>query len=183
MRTDHTDDDGNLDLQRGFLKLMPELKGWFCGMVSDRSLVDDLVQETFLTVIKKQDSFEAGTNFRAWVFAIARFKLLNVSRLPSARETCLSENVLEVLFDEEAEEENWDDRAEFLPRCLAKLAPRAREVIELRYFSDLTPTEISDKIHWSRGAVNVALTRARQLLEKCIETEHQYLKQQSSNQA
>lgn len=179
MKIDHTDEAGNLDLQTGFLQLMPELKGWFCGMVADRALVDDLVQETFLTVIRKQDTFEVGTNFRAWVFAIARFKLMSVSRHPANSEVCLSETLLEIMLNEETAESGWDQRLEFLNRCLKKLAPRAREVIELRYFSDLNPPEIAKAIQWSTGSVNVALTRARQVLAQCVQAEVTHLNEQS----
>lgn len=179
MKIDHTDESGNLDLQTGFLQLMPELKGWFSGMVADRALVDDLVQETFLTVFRKQDTFEVGTNFRAWVFAIARFKLLNVSRNPANSEVCLSESVLDAVLHDESPAQSWDQRLEFLNRCLKKLAPRAREVIELRYFSDLDPPEVADSINWSTGSVNVALTRARQVLAQCVQAEIDHLEQQS----
>lgn len=178
MKIDHTDEAGNLDLQTGFLQLMPELKGWFSGMVADKALVDDLVQETFLTVIRKQNSFEVGTNFRAWVFAIARFKLLGISRRPSNSEVCLSETVLETILHEEPPETGWDERLDFLTRCLKKLSPRAREVIKLRYFSDLDPPEIAKSISWSVGSVNVALTRARQVLARCISAEVTHLRKQ-----
>lgn len=174
METDHTDSDGNLDLQRAFLVLTPELKGWFSASVADHALVDDLVQETFLVVVRKQHTFEPGTNFRAWVFAIARFKLLNASRKSANREVCLSDTVLELILSEDAPESSWDARLEFLQHCLKKLSPRARQVIELRYYSDMSPREISGAIDWTIGAVNVALTRARQVLAKCVASEQRF---------
>ena len=61
-----------------FVQHIPALRGFVLSLVSDFSLVDDIIQETFLTVTKKADDFERGTNFRAWVWTIARFRTLQL---------------------------------------------------------------------------------------------------------
>ena len=38
----------------------------------------DVVQETFLVVTSKAASFQRGTNFRAWAWTIARYKVLQM---------------------------------------------------------------------------------------------------------
>ena len=44
------------------------------------SEADDILQETFLTVSRKAESFEPGTNFVAWACGIARLKILEHHR-------------------------------------------------------------------------------------------------------
>ena len=58
-------------VQSLFLQHLPALRGFVLSLVSDFSLVDDVVQETFVTVTAKAASYQRGTNFRAWVWTIA----------------------------------------------------------------------------------------------------------------
>jgi Sigma-70 region 2 len=46
-----------------FVQHLPALRGFVLSLVSDFSLVDDVVQEAFLTVTAKAANFERGTNF------------------------------------------------------------------------------------------------------------------------
>jgi RNA polymerase sigma factor (sigma-70 family) len=58
---------------------------------------------------------------------------------------------------------------EALRTCLARLAPAAREIIQLRYFSQYGPSEISRLRECSVNAVNVTLARARTALRVCMQ--------------
>jgi RNA polymerase sigma-70 factor (ECF subfamily) len=50
------------------------------GMVRDPHLAQDIVQEVFEKVLLKHDLYRAGTNFRAWLFEIARNQALSAMR-------------------------------------------------------------------------------------------------------
>src|SRR5262249_36337641 len=50
------------------------------GMVRDQHLAQDLVQEVFEKVLLKHELYHAGTNFRAWLFEIARTQALSALR-------------------------------------------------------------------------------------------------------
>src|SRR6201997_251897 len=41
-------------------------------LTQDRSEAEDLVQETYAKALKGFDSFQPGTNFRAWIYRILR---------------------------------------------------------------------------------------------------------------
>jgi RNA polymerase sigma factor (sigma-70 family) len=51
-----------------------------------------------------------------------------------------------------------------------RLAPRQREVLVLRYWSDLSEAQIADALGLSRGAVKSTASRAIDALEKMLET-------------
>lgn len=53
--------------------------------------------------------------------------------------------------------------------ALARLAPRQREVVVLRYWSELSEAEIADTLGISRGAVKSTASRALDALEKMME--------------
>ena len=50
------------------------------GMVRDQHLAQDIVQEVFEKVLLKNEFYQQGTNFRAWLFEIARNQALSVLR-------------------------------------------------------------------------------------------------------
>src|ERR1700688_4240719 len=48
------------------------LYNFACWLTQDRQEAEDLVQETYVKALKGFSSFQAGTNFRAWIYKILR---------------------------------------------------------------------------------------------------------------
>lgn len=156
-------------VQTLFLQHHVPLRAFLVTLVADCSLVDDIVQESFLTVTRKADSFSPGTNFRAWLWTIARLKMHEVLR-GARRERVLAEDVLDLLCGQEPAAPPLDDsRLAAISDCVATLAPKARLAVELRYRKSLKPPEISRAMGWTVNAVNVALSRARRAIRQCVE--------------
>ena len=152
-----------------FVQNMMAVRGYVVALMPDFSRVDDIVQETFITATKKAAEFEEGTNFKAWIFAIARFKVLEAFRDPSCARLSLAPEVIEALSAEDGCESGMEDYIEALSGCIQGLAPQARRVIELRYQQAHRPPEIARRMGWTLSSVNVALARARAALRSCIE--------------
>jgi RNA polymerase sigma-70 factor (ECF subfamily) len=57
---------------------------WLYGLTRRSDVAEDLTQETFLRAWTNLGAFEAGTNFRAWVFRIARNALIDSRRATRA---------------------------------------------------------------------------------------------------
>ncbi|MFT5122813.1 MAG: RNA polymerase sigma-70 factor (ECF subfamily), partial [Verrucomicrobiales bacterium] len=49
-----------------------DVRAVIASMCPDAGLVQDLVQEVFLIVYRKLDTYQSGTNLRAWIKTIAR---------------------------------------------------------------------------------------------------------------
>lgn len=153
-----------------FVQHLPALRGFVLSLVTDYSLVDDVVQETFLTVSAKAGEFQRGSNFRAWTWTIARFKVLQaLQKMPKAEQR-LSDEVIESLCATEASED-WpaEEQLRRLAECVQELAPKARQAVELRYQQAHKPPEIARLMGWSVDAVHVALSRARVTLRNCVQ--------------
>src|SRR3954468_3565587 len=58
------------DFRADLLSVTPNLRAFALSLVGDRA--DDLVQDTLLRALQKQDRFEPGTNLQAWVFTLMR---------------------------------------------------------------------------------------------------------------
>jgi RNA polymerase sigma-70 factor (ECF subfamily) len=152
-----------------FVQNMMAVRGYVLALMPDFSRVDDIVQETFITATEKAAEFQEGTNFKAWIFAIARFKVLEALRDPSCARLSLAPEVIEALSAEDGCESRMDDYIEALSGCIERLAPRAHRVIELRYQQAHRPPEVARLMGWTLNSVNVALARARSALRSCIE--------------
>lgn len=142
-------------------------------MLPDKASLDDLVCEVFLTAYLKLPEYSAGTNFVAWLRAIARNLALNERRrwlrseaLKNRYRTSLYEQTDE-LADQMAN--SLDDQVlRSVRECVGELAPAARHVVEQHYFKDASCAEIAQETGKLEGWVKVVLHRARAAISKCL---------------
>lgn len=62
------------------LEALPVLRAFAFSLVSNKSYVDDLVQETMLKAWDKQNSFRPNSNMKAWLITILRNHYFSVLR-------------------------------------------------------------------------------------------------------
>ncbi len=158
-------------VQSQFLQQTNRLRGFILGLLPDRAAADDVLQEVFLIVTAKAAEFQSGTDFLAWVRTIARLKVLEQRqrRFPAAGQ--LTDDAWDMLAQSVHEMDDvWDARRQALERCLSELAPRALEVVQLRYSSErLSLEEVALRMSWTVGSVKVALSRAKDVLWDCVQ--------------
>lgn len=155
-------------VQQLFVKHQLGIRAFVLSLQPGFTEAEDLVQEVFLVVTRKAGDFVEGTNFFAWACTIARFKLLEAMRR-RARAQDLSEEVIETLCAVEPAEHFDEARLSAVQHCLEKLAPKARQMMYLRYYGEHSPAEIARLVSWTPNAVRVALSRARTVLQECLE--------------
>lgn len=155
-------------VQALFLQHSAAVRGFVLGLVADRAAAADIFQEVFLTVAQREAEFDRSRNFFAWVRGIAHNKVLEHYRRQRTTFLC-DEQLLELMAESAGTvSDGLERRREALARCLERLAPRAREIVDLRYAEQsLAPPELARRIGWTTNAVNVALARARAFLREC----------------
>ena len=62
----------SVPLKQALLGLIPNLRAFAVSLCGDMERADDLVQETLLKAWDHLESFQEGTNLRAWLFTILR---------------------------------------------------------------------------------------------------------------
>ncbi|MEL6110833.1 MAG: sigma-70 family RNA polymerase sigma factor, partial [Planctomycetota bacterium] len=131
----------------------PRLYGYVYSLLGDHSRAADVVQETNLVLWRKIDEFDVGKPFLAWALGIARFQVLASLRDQKRDRLMLDAELAEQLSSEVAKQsEQFDDVRRSLRDCLQRLAPRGKELIELRYFRGLSTTEIATQLERSLSA-------------------------------
>ena len=141
--------------------------------VGDRSLAEDLFQETFLQVHLSTGSFDTSRRFKPWVFTIAANKARDYLRRTSRRQiTGLSGraddqqegrsfiDLLEAdlpLPDEDAESE---ETRRLVREAIEALPDHLREVLLLAYFHRFPYKEIAEMLEIPLGTVKSRLHAA-----------------------
>jgi RNA polymerase sigma-70 factor (ECF subfamily) len=114
----------------------------------------DLLQETFLQVVRSADRLESVTMPRAWLFGIAR----NILALHFRRQKAV-EPAIEVASGSAAEASE-DRRLPAMREAIAQLPPELRETLELRVTDELSYEEIAGVLGVPIGTVRSRLHNA-----------------------
>ncbi len=154
-----------------FVTESPQLRGYLLALTGDAHLADDLLQECFLIVRRRAAEFRADGDFGAWCRGIARNLAREAARARRRGPLGLPEDVVEMLADEAPPPAELDGQLDAVRACLARLSPRARELLALRHVDRLPPRDIAGRVGWSVNAVSVALTRALGSLRTCVATQ------------
>jgi RNA polymerase sigma-70 factor (ECF subfamily) len=64
----------------GIMAALPALKAYAISLTRNADKAEDLIQETILKAISKQQHFEEGTNLQAWLFTILRNHSFTIHR-------------------------------------------------------------------------------------------------------
>jgi RNA polymerase sigma-70 factor (ECF subfamily) len=125
----------------------------------------DLVQDTLLKAFRAFDSFQPGTNIRAWLFTILhRARMDQLRRLLRRRDTEeLSEADAAVPAPQEAVAAGED-----LRRALARLPEVFRTAVVLRDLEEFSYQEIAAIMGVPIGTVMSRIHRGRALLRQAL---------------
>ena len=179
-----SDEDLLLGLQRGQIEnLAPlverhhsPLLGYLYRMTAsrsggDRSLAEDLVQETFLRLLGSLQRYQHPRPFKPWLYAIAT-NLARDHYKRAATRLAADSDLLDALPSANGLEDVIQQRQEArqVIQALHRLPEHQREAIVLRYYQDLSLAEIAQALEIPIGTVKSRLSlganRLRELLEK-----------------
>lgn len=160
-----------------FVELMTAFQGRLFGYVmtltGDPDAANDILQETNVVLWKQSLQFEPGSNFKAWSFRIAHFQFMAYRQRRLRERVFYSDDLLATLADEYKElDEQHDQRADALERCLEQIAPRSRDAIRMRYGDDLPLDALAKKFNRTSNAVSQLLFRARCWLVECVKRQN-----------
>ncbi len=144
--------------------------GYIISLCHDSVLAKDILQETNLTLWRKAEDFEEGTNFTAWACRTAYFHVLNHRRKMSRELLVFDDDVFDYLAErQETRADKSDQRLEALKACLDTLPAPQRDLIDKRYLPGSSVQGIAGEEGKSEGAISQSLYRIRAALQQCVE--------------
>jgi RNA polymerase sigma-70 factor (ECF subfamily) len=163
-----------LEFQRGsraaleelFARYRGPLYGFFRRRLDRQERAEDLVQETFLAVIRATSRYEPRSLVRTYLYGIA-LNLLAAERRQQTRDK--DAPVPESTFEPSAEDPS--DAVLWVRQALDRLETGDREVLMLREYEQLSYSEIAQLLRLPVNTVRSRLFRARMALRDCLQPE------------
>jgi RNA polymerase sigma factor (sigma-70 family) len=160
-----------LDFDRLYRTSRDDLYAYVATLLRDPAAAEDVTALAFERAMRKQRSYRSSRGSeRAWLFGIARNAALDELRR-RGRATQLAAEPADAHAPGPADDaERALDRAT-VRAALARLAPREREVIALKFHAGLSNGELARVLAVSESNAGTLLHRAMQQLRKaCHET-------------
>jgi RNA polymerase sigma-70 factor (ECF subfamily) len=168
------------DKQRVFNEeFMPHIDAMYnfaFGLTLDEDDAKDLVQETFMKAYRFINSFETGTNAKAWLFRILKNSFINNYRKKSKQPNKVDYQEVETFYNSDSVNENitTDLRVETVQHLIGDEITNAlnsldvdfRTVIILCDLEGFTYEEMAKILDIPIGTVRSRLHRARNLLKE-----------------
>lgn len=146
------------------------LRHYFLRRDVDRTLVDDLVQSTFLTVYTRLDQLRDNHAFLGWFYRIAHNALISDARWQKAHE--------ELSLDSLIDSRGTPDELTYLPaaiehfpdyelarQALSTMRPMLREAFLLRHYAQCPAREVAEVLSISVPAARKRIARANDYMQ------------------
>lgn len=148
------------------LAAIPSLRAFGVSLTQNADRADDLVQETLVKAWGKQDSFEPGTNLKAWLFTILRNEFYSQMR-KRGREIQDTDGMMTQKMAVHPGQPGVLDLADF-KQALATLPPDQREAIILIGASGFSYEEAAAICECAVGTIKSRVSRARTRLQQIL---------------
>jgi RNA polymerase sigma-70 factor (ECF subfamily) len=132
--------------------------GRMAAAIAGAGAAPDAVQEGFARAYARRATYRGDGSLAGWVWRIVLRSALDLVGAPATTE----------LGDALALELPYPERDPALAAALRELAPRRRTVVFLRYFADLSLTEIAQILGIAEGTVSATLAQARSELRAVL---------------
>ena len=162
--------------EKEFMPLIDSLYNFGYRLTLDEDDANDLVQETYLKAYRFFDSYEQGTNAKAWLFRILKNSFINDFRKKSKQPSKIDYQEVESFYNSDDIDENItvDLRVESIQdmigdevaNALNALAVDFRTIIILCDLEGFTYEEMAKILDIPIGTVRSRLHRARNLLKE-----------------
>lgn len=135
--------------------------------LNDYYAAEDVMEDTFATLIIKRKKFTQKAKFKTYLFSIARNKCIDLLRARK-RILPLEDNLADLLTDSPETAMLLTDRNKKLYKCMQQLPEAYRQVLNLVYFEEFTIEETGKILRKNRKQVYNLLSRARSSLKQIL---------------
>ncbi|WP_412984268.1 RNA polymerase sigma factor [Pontimicrobium sp. IMCC45349] len=152
-----------------------DVYGFLLKRTENENDAEDITIQTFSRAFDKIDSYKEKYKFKTWLITIAKnihVDFLRKKKTSISHETTEEheERVYGIIDESPSPEDKiiTEQNLAKLLKDIKKLKPHYQEVINLRYFRELTYDEISKEVGEPMNNIKVKLLRAKKLLAEII---------------
>lgn len=157
-----------------YQRFAPKMYGVCLRYAGNAEEAEDIVQEGFIKVFRKMDSFRSEGSFEGWIrrifvnTAIEHFRRKNYLQPVTEKEENSMEGKYLSVLDSLAEKE--------IIALIQQLSPGYRAVFNMYVIEGYTHREIADALGISEGTSKSQLSRAKSVLQEKVRTNFENLK-------
>ena len=142
------------------------LRYFISRLLDDVQASEDILQDTWLTVIGRIHGLKKPEAFSIWLYRIARNKVYHQLRKKKVWSE-LNENITAPIENDD-DVVSLEDIAK-VHRCLKKLRPEHKEVLMLRFLEQMSYQQIAEVLDCNLGTVKSRVYYAKLALKKELE--------------
>ncbi len=142
------------------------------AQLGDPDLAEEVLQNTNVVIWSKWKNFEPGTNYIAWVYRIASYEVMKFRQKNKRSRVFFDDDFIKTVAKSvEQISENSEARRVALSKCIDKLKPADRALIQQRYEPGVNGKSLAEKLGRPVNSVYQSLGRIRRALLECVERE------------
>ena len=153
-----------------------DVYGFQLKRVQNEYEAEDITIQSFSRAFDKIETFKEEYNFKTWIIQISKNIHIDLQRKKNAsirsKTTTEADNdsIYSIVDDNPSPEDRLitEQNLAQLLKFIKQLKPHYQEVINLRYFQELTYKEIAEKLDEPINNIKVKLLRAKKLLSEII---------------
>lgn len=136
-------------------------------LTDDEQEAWDLLQQTWLKVLRGIRSIRDPRRFKSWLYTVARHTAADRIRALATDKSRRKEADLDEIADESSDPEHFENVA-LVHFALGKLPIDQREILALFFLEEFSHAEIADILKLPEGTVKSRLHRARNALRSVL---------------
>lgn len=165
--------------QRAYSKLLDyfwnDVYGFQLIRTENENDAEDITVQTFSKAFDKIDTYDDNYEFKTWLIAISKnihIDLIRKRKKNILEATGSNDAIKKVLDDAPTVEDQLiiEQNLATLLQHIKKLKPHYQEVINLRYFNELSYADIAKELDEPMNNVKVKLLRAKKLLSESLKS-------------
>lgn len=152
------------DLEQIYNAYYGKIMAYIRSRITSYAVAEDLCQDVFEKIARMLVNYDSErASVSTWIYTIARNRVIDYYRTSHPSSELPEDLPLDSEIDDDLIKE---DTLNELTAALGKLPAELRDIIILRYSSNLPLTEIAERMHLSYGAVKLRHQKALDLLRK-----------------
>jgi RNA polymerase sigma-70 factor (ECF subfamily) len=148
----------------------PVLLRYVMSLVGNRDDAEDVLQRASVTMWRRFDTFDQGSDFIAWATTVAFYEVRNFQRVTGRSRLKFDDDLMNTLAAERANQlSRHRTRFDALQECVAELPSGRRELVEAVYTHGEDVATVAKRVGRATQTVYNRLSAIRQVLAECVQ--------------
>lgn len=145
------------------------LRPFLAKRLASASEVDDVLQETLISIHKARHTYDGNRPYKPWAYAISTFRLQDYFRAHYADQLHHAVDLSEMENNLQDPVTKSDFTYESISGEVQKLPVKQADILRMLHQEGYTAKEVAEKIGMTESAVKVSAHRAYKVLRKKLE--------------